>query len=186
VISSGDGMNAYVALFRGINVGGSGLLPMKELVATLDGMGARNVKTYIQSGNAVFRSTEVSPSRLSRRLAAEVRRLRGFEPHVLVLRPEAIEKAIAGNPFPDAEADPSHLHLGFLDSMPTNPALEKLAGLRAESERFHLGDGVFYLHAPDGVARSKLAASAEKLLGVPMTVRNWRTVRKIGDLAGSM
>ena len=177
-------MNTYIAFFRGINVGGHCSLPMKELVSILEGLGVLNVRTYIQSGNAVFQSTKRNPSQISKKLAAEIMERRGFSPYVLILRFEALEKAIAENPFSDAETDPSNLHLGFLASTPTNPDLDKLSILKKESERFHLTDGVFYLHAPEGVGRSKLAASAEKLLGVPMTDRNWRTVCKVMEMAG--
>ncbi|MGV8083617.1 MAG: DUF1697 domain-containing protein [Coriobacteriia bacterium] len=176
-------MNTYIAFFRGINVGGKCSLPMKELVAILEGLGARGVKTYIQSGNAVFQSAEKDPAQLSSNIAAEVLKCRGFEPYVLILRLEALKDAIAENPFPEAETDPASLHLGFLASKPANPDLEKLSGLKKDSERFHLTDSVFYLHAPEGVGRSKLAASSEKLLGVTMTDRNWRTVCKVMELA---
>ena len=91
---------------------------------------------------------------------------------------------MAENPFPEAETDPASLHLGFLAAKPQNLDLQKLASLKRDSERFHLSDGVFYLHAPEGVGRSKLAAGAEKLLGVPMTDRNWRTVCKVMEMAG--
>jgi uncharacterized protein (DUF1697 family) len=178
-------MNWYVALFRGINVGGNGSLPMKELVAALEEIGARKVRTYIQSGNAVFESTEKNVARLSKKLSAEVMRRRGFEPHVHILALEALAKAVAENPFPEAVSAPASLHLGFLASPPKSPNLEKLASLRKESERFQLTESVFYLHAPEGVGRSKLAASSERLLGVPMTDRNWRTVCKVMEMAGT-
>lgn len=182
--STGDRMNTYIVLFRGINVGGNNSLPMKELVVLLEDLGAKNVRTYIQSGNAVFQSAEKNSSLLSKQLAAEIKKRHGFEPHVLLLGLEAINTAIAKNPFPEAETDPTSLHLGFLASTPKNPDLEKLNSLKKASERFHLSDNVFYLHAPEGVGRSKLAASTEKLLGVPMTDRNWRTVCKIKELSG--
>lgn len=177
-------MNTYIALFRGINVGGNNPLPMKELVVLLEDIGAKNVRTFIQSGNAVFHSAEKNPSQLSKQLVAEIKKRHGFETRVLVLSREAINAAIARNPFPEAEADPSSLHLGFLASTPKNPDLEKLNSVKKASERFHLSENVFYLHAPEGVGKSKLAASTEKLLGVPMTDRNWRTVCKIRDLTG--
>jgi uncharacterized protein (DUF1697 family) len=180
----GDRMNTYIALFRGINVGGNNSLPMKELVVLLENIGAKNVRTYIQSGNAVFQSAEKNFSQLSKQLVAEIKKRHGFEPHVLLLRFQALNTAIAKNPFPEAEADPSSLHLGFLSSTPKNPDLEKLNRLKKASERFHLSDNVFYLHAPEGVGRSRLAASTEKSLGVPMTDRNWKTVCKIKELAG--
>lgn len=178
-------MNTYVALFRGINVGGHCSLPMKELVAVLGDLGARNVRTYIQSGNAVFESAENNLARLSKLLPAEILKRRGFEPHVHILTIEALAKAIEGNPFPEAVIDPSSLHLGFLASTPKNPNLEKLSDLKKESERFQLTENVFYLHAPEGVGRSKLAANAEKLLGVPMTDRNWRTACRVMEMAGT-
>jgi uncharacterized protein (DUF1697 family) len=177
-------MKTYIALFRGINVGGKNSLPMQELVVILESMGARKIKTYIQSGNAVFQSAEKNLSQFSKRLTAEIKERRDFEPHVIIVGLDAIEKAMADNPFPEAEADPSSLHLGFLAAVPKTPDLQKLDRLRKESERFHLSERVFYLHAPEGVGRSKLAASAEKLLGVPMTDRNWRTVCKIREMAG--
>ena len=176
-------MNTYIALFRGINVGGNNSLPMKELVALLEDIGARKVRTYIQSGNAVFQSAEKNLSQLSKQIAAEIRKRHGFEPHVLVLTLDAIEKAMAESPFPEAQADPGSLHLGFLASTPKSPDLAKLNSLKKESERFHLSDQVFYLPAPEGVGRSKLAASTEKLLGVPMTDRNWKTVCKVREMA---
>ena len=183
-LQKGDPMNKYIAFLRGINVGGNRSLPMNELVAILEGMGARNVKTYIQSGNAVFQSSENDLSQLSKNIASEIGRRHGFEPYIHIIEVEAIKKAIEENPFPDAETEPSSLHLGFLASRPECPDLEKLSSLKKESERFHLSEGVFYLHAPQGVGRSKLAANAEKLLGVPMTDRNWRTVCKVMEMAG--
>ncbi|MGH8456413.1 MAG: DUF1697 domain-containing protein [Stenotrophobium sp.] len=176
-------MNTYIALLRGINVGGKNSLPMKDLVTHLEGMGARKIRTYIQSGNSVFQSAEKNVSRLSARLAHEIKKRHGFEPHILILGLDAIERAIAENPFSEAEADPGNLHLGFLASSPRKPDLGKLNSLKTESERFHLGNKVFYLHASEGVGRSRLAASAERLLGVPMTDRNWRTVCKLRELA---
>jgi uncharacterized protein (DUF1697 family) len=76
--------------------------------------------------------------------------------------------------------------VSFLVSAPTNPNLKALEGLKKESERFELIDSVFYLHAPEGVGRSKLAANAEKLLGAPMTDRNWRTVCALWDITQAL
>lgn len=175
-------MNTYIAFLRGINVGGHNSLPMKELIAILEDAGASKIKTYIQSGNAVFESAEKNISQLSKKLTAEINKRHGFEPYIHILDVAAIKRAISQNPFPEAVTEPSNLHFGFLASRPHSPSLEKLSSLKKESERFHLSDNVFYLHAPEGIGRSKLAASAEKLLGVPMTVRNWRTVCKVMEL----
>ncbi len=155
---------------------------MKEFGSILEGLGAREVKTYIQSGNAVFLS-ESKAAHLAARIGREIKKRRGFEPHILVLKVEDFEAAIAANPFPEAENDPTTLHAGFLDDAPKNSDSVKLQSLAKDSERFCLIDKVFYLHAPEGVGRSKLAANAERLLGVAMTDRNWRTVRKLEEMA---
>jgi uncharacterized protein (DUF1697 family) len=177
-------MKTYIALFRGINVGGRHILPMKELVALLEDLGCRNVKTYIQSGNAVFESKASNTSQLSKKISAEIKKRRGFEPHVLLLSLDEMEKAIANNPFPEGgEKEPKALHAGFLTSTPKAPDLEALERLKANREQFHLIGTIFYLYAPEGIGRSKLAASTEKLLGVPLTDRNWSTVRKIMEIA---
>jgi uncharacterized protein (DUF1697 family) len=179
-------MKIYIALFRGINVGGKNALPMKELVSVLGDLGARNVKTYIQSGNAVFVSPEKDNKRFSAKISSEIDKRRGFEPHVLLLELEDLERAMRKNPFPEAVTDPKALHAGFLASAPEKPNLKALEGLKSDSERFQLIGKVFYLHAPEGIGRSKLAANVERLLGVPMTDRNWRTVSKIWELAQAL
>jgi len=175
-------MTTYIALFRGINVGGKNKLPMKDLAATLDGVGARDVATYIQSGNAVFQSEEQDAALLSEAIEAAIKERHGFEPRVLVLGAEDLEEAVRSNPFPKAESEPKTLHVYFLAASPERPDLDALEGLKGERERFVLGDGVFYVHAPNGIGRSKLAANIEKLLGVPVTARNWRTVRKVMEM----
>ena len=176
-------METYIALLRGINVGGNKMLPMKDLVAALEGVGARDVATYIRSGNAVFRSDEQDPTSLSGRIGAEIEERHGFEPGVLVLGSNELERAIRSNPFPEAESEPKTLHVYFLAASPERPDLDGLEGIKSERERFFLGDGVFYLHAPDGIGRSKLAANVERLLGVPATARNWRTVGRVMEMA---
>lgn len=176
-------MKTYIALFRGINVGGKNTLLMKALAALLEKLGAHRVKTYIQSGNAVFQHQAESASRLSSSIRAAIKESHGFEPRVLLLDLVEMKQAIASNPFPEAESEPKTLHLYFLTSIPQNPDLKTLDSLKKANEQFKLIDNVFYLHAPDGIGRSKLAARAEKALGVAATARNWRTVSKIMALA---
>jgi uncharacterized protein (DUF1697 family) len=176
-------MKTYIALLRGINVGGTNVLPMKDLVSLLENIGSQNVKTHIQSGNAVFQSEEENASLLSNKIRATIKKSYGFEPQVLLLEPEEIERAVESNPFPEAESEPKTLHVHFLASMPKNPDLGALESIKGDSERFALKDRVFYLHAPEGIGRSKLAANTEKLLGVAITGRNWRTVCKVMAMA---
>lgn len=174
-------MNTYIVLLRGINVGGRNSLPMKELTGILEAFGCINIQTYIQSGNVVLQSGIKDVGRLSKKITQRIKERRGFEPYVLLLEVADFEQAIADNPFPDA--DPRSLHLGFLGAVPENPDLKALEKLKGTGERFLIRDKVFYLHAPDGIGRSKLAAQTERLLGVPMTGRNGRTVNKVMALA---
>jgi uncharacterized protein (DUF1697 family) len=179
-------MKTRVVLLRGINVGGKNPLPMKELVEVLEELGASGVRTYIQSGNAVCVGPEGEAASLSRRIRNAVSARYGFEPQVLVLVPADIETAIRENPFAEADGAPKSVHVGFLASVPANPDLRALEDLRSDSERFQLVGGFFFLHAPEGMARSKLAARAEKHLGVTTTFRNWKTVRALQGLAAEV
>lgn len=172
-------MSTWVALFRGINVGGHNRLPMKSLLAILEGLGCSDVKTYIQSGNAVFRSTKTNPVAIQDEIRNCVSSEHGFDPMVLLLPDKALTLARDANPFPEGESEPKTLHLFFMAKRPMDVDEEKLEELQSETERYAIKDKVFYLHAPDGIGRSKLAAKVERCLGVPVTARNWRTVNKV-------
>ena len=164
-------------------MGGKNILPMKELTAVLEGLGLKNIQTYIQSGNVVFQRSKKSPQKLAKDIGAAIGNSHQFVPKVLVLPLKEFQTAIASNPYPEAENEPKSLHLFFLESAPVNPDLEKLASLQSGSERFKLVGKVFYLHSPEGFGHSKLAAGVEKALGVTVTARNWRSANAILSLA---
>lgn len=175
-------MQTYIALLRGINIGGHNKLPMKELRELLGNLGLENVKTYIASGNVVFQGREINPAELEEQISAAIQKDHGFEPRILILKAAEIEAAVQANPFPEAEPEPKSLHLYFLTDIPENPNLEAIEEVKKDNERFELVDKFFYLHAPDGVGRSKLAGRVERYLGVTTTARNWRTVNKIMEM----
>ncbi len=175
-------MNTWIALLRGINVGGKNKVKMAALRDALESIGLKNVRTYIQSGNIVFESRTTSSSRLSAKIVACIDEEFGFRPCVFVLGSEALRLTIERNPFPDAVSDSKTLHLGFLASPAKDADLESIANAKAASESYLLDDGVFYLLAPGGIARSKLAAGLERWLGVAMTSRNYRTVMKLAAM----
>lgn len=156
---------------------------MAELRKDLESLGFGNVRTLIQSGNAVFESAARTPPLLASRIAAGIEKRHGFRPEVVVLRSSDLRTAIDSNPFPDAVSQPQSLHFFFLSGPAAKPDLEGIARARAPSESCSLTPGVFYLHAPDGTGRSALAAKAEKLLGVPATARNFRTVDRLWRMA---
>lgn len=175
-------MSNWIVLLRGINVGGKNLLPMRELVSDLRSLNLEGVKTYLQSGNVVFRSFGSPSEELTSRIAQTIEERHGFRPIVFVFSADQWQRAIESNPFPEAEAVPKTLHLFFLSSIPTKADFSALTEVQSASERFRLEGRVFYLHAPDGMGRSKVAANVEKFLGVAATARNWRTVRKLSEM----
>ncbi len=179
-------MNTYIALLRGINVGGNHKLPMKALAALLEGMGLHNVKTYIQSGNVIFQSERSDVATLEKEITAAIQRDHGFAPQTFVLAAPTLQAALAANPFPEGEAEPKSLHLFFLDGIPQKLNTDALNAVKKENERFALIDKVFYLHAPDGIGRSKLAEIAGKGWGVAITARNWRTSATLLAMANEL
>ena len=164
---------------RGVNVGGRNILPMKELARELEKSGYANVKTYIQSGNVVFQSSNARADNLATRIGEAILKSHGFRPNVIVLSAKQLEEAARSNPFPAAEADPKSLHLYFLASTPKDPNVGALNQLKSSTESFAVRGRCLYLHTPDGIGRSKLAGRAEKVIGVDATARNWRTVTKL-------
>lgn len=175
-------MNTYVALFRGINVGGKTTLPMKNLVQILEDIGCEKVRTYIQSGNAVFQCNKNRGSNLATEISSEIMKRLGVEPKVLLLEDAELQEAINNNPY--ETDDGKTLHFFFLDSRPAHPDLELLVSVKAQSEEIKLNEKIFYLYAPDGIGRSRLAAKVEQALGVLATARNWNTVRKLMTMVG--
>ncbi len=104
-------MNTYIALLRGINVGGNNKLPMRALTELLEEMGLQKVKTYIQSGNVVFQSEHTDLAALSQAITTAIKKNHGFAPQVFLLSLHALEAALAANPFPEGVEDPKSLHL---------------------------------------------------------------------------
>lgn len=170
-------MNTFIALFRGINVGGKNIVPMKELAALLTLHGYENVQTYIQSGNVVFDRRSTPDSEIGVLIEEKF----GFRPEILILTSRKLEQAIEDNPYSPAEG--KHCHFYFCSSTPGSINTAKLTELKSASEEYFMKGNVFYLHAPDGVGRSKLAANVERCLGVPATARNLNTVNKLSKMA---
>ncbi|WP_172297678.1 DUF1697 domain-containing protein [Pseudoruegeria sp. HB172150] len=170
-------MSVTVALLRGINVGGKNSLPMAEWRAMLEGLGAEEVKTYIQSGNAVFRG-EVGAGAISDAIETE----KGFRPHVLVLPLSSYEEVLDACPYAEqGETDGKAVHVFFADGKPKQPDAAILA-LATETEAVAVAGNTAFLLAPDGIGRSKLAAKLEKALSVPVTARNWKSAVAIRAL----
>ena len=172
-------METWIGLFRGINVGGRNILPMAKLKRDLESLKLRNVRTYIQSGNVVFDASAKTAASLTKKIVERIDQEHGFRPHLLILNCQSLLAAVKSNPFPKAISEPKSLHFFFLAESAADPDMQAIKKAKSSSEQFELTPSVFYLHAPDGIGRSKLAANAEKYLGVVTTARNYRTVDKL-------
>jgi len=177
-------MVRQVALLRGINVGGHKRVAMADLRQLLTGLGFDDVRTYVQSGNAVFTSDTNDPPMLATAIAAELARSLGFDVPVIVRSRTALTKVVQDNPFPAAANDPTKLHVTFLADPLPPAALRDLDPGLYEPEEFATRKREIYLSLPNGLGVSKLAVAVEKRLEVPGTTRNWRTVTALLDLMG--
>jgi len=180
-------MKTWIALFKGLNVGGNNKILMKDLIGEFQALGYSNVSTYIQSGNVVFQSSEKNPESLCTTITAALQDKFAITTHAVVLSSQSLTQAINKNPFPElqSEADAKKLHLCFLSQPSTQFDQLRLKAIIKPSERWKLIDQVFYLHTPEGMGTSKLGAQVEKIVGVTVTARNWRTVCTLDALASN-
>jgi len=164
-------MKTFIVLLRGINVGGNNILPMKELVSLLEENNYQKVTTYIQSGNVVLQS-EKKPINIGSLIESKF----GFKPDILILNKKEFLKASKNNPFEDTIGN--QLHFLFCKELPS-PDLNKIEALISATEEYCIIGKVVYMHAPEGIGRSKLSVKFEKCLGVSATGRNLNTVNKL-------
>lgn len=177
----------YIALLRGINVGGHHKMPMAELRALCDELGWNNVKSYIQSGNLIFDSAKKAPS-LEKELEAAIKTTFAFEIPVVVRSAKMWDSYLSSNPYPKASKNqPNLVAMGLSKRLPRSGVVEVLRSRAANNERVTLVGKALWLHYPEGSARSKLSpAVIDKAVGSPMTLRNWRTVQKISSLTSDL
>ena len=175
-------MIRWIALFRGINVGGNNKLPMADLRELAAELGFEEPKTYIQSGNLVLGSDEKDAEKLEAMLAGAVEKRFGFHPCIVMRNVEQFQAALDANPYAAKVKEGKELHLYFLDGPADKYDEAVIRELAAESEEFTLKDGIFYLYAPEGIGRSKLAEKLPKYLPKRHTARNLNSVRAILDL----
>jgi uncharacterized protein (DUF1697 family) len=172
-------LTAYVALLRGINVGGRTKLPMAELRALMETLGHEDVVTYIQSGNVVFRSA-AKEAKVASDIAAGIKKEFGYQLPVIVRTRAQLAKVVAGNPYLKSGAEPSKLHVTFLAAKPTATAIAKLDPDRCPPDEFIVSGREIFMLLPNGMGRTKLTIDYfEKRLATQGTARNWNTVNKL-------
>ena len=176
-------MKRHVALLRGINVGKAKRIAMADLRATLESLGHANVRTLLNSGNAVFDAARGTPAALAKALRAALLERAALDCEVIVKTAGELAAAIAGHPLRRHANDDARLLVMFVQDAAT---LDELAPLQAQdwsAEAFALGPHAAWLWCADGVIESRLAKAVGKVLRERGTARNWATVCKLDAMA---
>jgi uncharacterized protein (DUF1697 family) len=170
----------FAALLRGVNVGGRGKLSMPELVEAFESLGHEDVRSYIQSGNVVFRSRISNEGRVSAALEREIADSFGLETKVILRTHSELQAIAAASPFDEA------VHVVFLDGRPDPAAVAALDPERSPGDRFEVAGREIYLSLASGAGRTKLTLDwLERRLGVTGTQRSWNTVLKLVELTAA-
>ena len=173
---------SYAALLRGVNVGGHRKVQMAELRELMGGLGWEDVRTYLQSGNAVFRTDDPKPGpRLERAIAERF----GAPVPCLVRTGEELRRIAAACPLPVAELDPAKVLVLFVEEQPEPGHFDSVDPARYAPDEFHVVDRAVYAYFPNGMGRSKLSAALTSVRPpLTMTGRNWRTLQRLIELTG--
>lgn len=175
-------MPRFVVLLRGVNVGKANRIPMEELRRLLRDRSFTEVRTLLNSGNAVFSSTGRSPDAHARAIEAGLREHHGLSIQVVVKSYSEFDAAVAGNPIMPATGEHSQFLVAFSQKSRTLQQLSVLASLVQPPERFGIGTHAAYLHCAAGMLKSKAANALLGKSGRGVTTRNWATVLKIREL----
>jgi uncharacterized protein (DUF1697 family) len=177
-------MSKFIALLRGINVGGHNLIAMSEVCDLFGDLGFGGAKSLLQSGNVVFECSGTDPAALERLLESETAEKIGVSVDYLIRSGKAWERIVARNPFPaEAENDPSRLVVMVLKSAPAAKNLGLLQCSIQGPEIVRADGKQLYVYYPDGMGRSKLSTTLiERKLETRGTARNWNTVLKLSAL----
>jgi uncharacterized protein (DUF1697 family) len=173
----------FVALLRGINVGGKRALPMKELVAIFAAAGCGNVRSYIQSGNVVFEAGARAATRAMAAARARILEDFGIDVPLIVRSADEMRRVIDENPFLRDGAPEKTLHVAFLADQPNAERVRALDPNRSLPDSFVVVGRDIYLRLPNGAGRSKLTnAYFDSKLDTISTGRNWRTVVTLDEM----
>ena len=171
-------------MLRGINVGGNKKIKMDRLRSSLEALGFSQVKTYIQSGNVVFKAPKLSPPHFPVEIERAILRDFGFSVSVISRTAAEIENTITNNPFLNQRGiDREKLHVAFLSESPATAGLKKLADLTKAPDQSRCVGNAVYLYLPNGVSKSSLwKTPLDRVLSVVATTRNWKTVNTLHQM----
>ncbi len=177
--------STYVCLIRGINVGGRNIIKMDRLRKAFEALGYEDVRTYVQSGNVIFKSGGRAPENLSTKIEKMILGEFRIPVSVVVKTSEEMNQAVGLNPFLKQKGiDVSKLHITFLPRDPEKAALKALDALAVPPEQLRCSGSAIYLYCPNGYGTSKLTNNIlERVLAMKATTRNWNTVNKLSETA---
>ncbi len=174
----------FIALFRGINVGGKNKLPMKDLIRVFAELGCVDVASYIQSGNIIFKAPADLARRVPTLVAKRIHGTMGMTVPIVLRSSKELEEVSRNNPFLKTAIDFTRLHVAFLADLPSSIQASSLDPNRSPPDRFVLRGREIYLSLPKGVAKTKLTnAYFDSKLATVSTLRNWNTVQKLIELS---
>lgn len=180
-------MTLYIALLRGINVGGKNMIKMADLKRIFEAIGLGQVRTYIQSGNVLFESNEEEEP-LRERIEHEIKTVFGLAISVVLRTAAELEHIVLNCPFTaeeilnaESSAEGVSLYVSLLMQSPSQEAIERFDTYRNENDEYRIEGREVYLLFRHSILKSKLANNLHKL-HVPATVRNWKTINKLAVL----
>lgn len=181
-------MPVVVSMLRGVNLGPHNRIKMDELRALYESLGLRDVQTYVQSGNVVFRTTGRDLAKIARRIEEGIHSSFGFQTDVLVRTTAELRAVVAANPFAARDGiDPSKLLVDFLARELGAEAREKLLAVNIEPEELRIHGRELYIYFANGMARPKLTSGLiDRTVKMPVTGRNWNTVTKLLEMAAAL
>jgi len=180
-------MTVYISMLRGVNVGGGSRIKMDALRAAYEAIGLRDVRTLLQSGNVVFRSTLQDRARIVKRIEQEIERSLELRVEVILRTLAEIESIVERGPVLSPRADMSKLLVMFLSRVPDAAAQAALTKWHKGPEMLEMRGPEIYLYYPDGVGRSKLSGAViESKLHASGTARNWNTLEKLLETARAL
>ena len=181
-------MPVLISMLRGVNVGGHNKIKMDALRALYESLKLEDPRTYVQSGNVIFRTKEKTSAALAKKIQDAIERKFGFRPEVILRTKDELRNAIATSPFatrPDLE--PGKILVTFLAGDPGPQAHAALLGFKSHPEELHLQGRELFIYFPDGAGKSKLPwSTVAKLLNTTGTARNWNSVTKMLAIAEEM
>jgi len=191
ILRSGYNLTVYIALLRGINVGGKNIIKMADLKRVFESIGLCEVKTYIQSGNVLFISNEAEES-LCNKIEHEIEKVFGISVKIILRTSKELEQIIMNCPFTKDEvteaeniAEVESQYVALLAHNPLKEKIECIDLYSSESDKYHIVGRDVYLLLYHSIRKSKLANNLFKL-NVSTTVRNWKTISKLVILAKNM